>query len=120
MTDRAALLDYADHLLDGTLPLGSRSTRVAAVMARSAFEDWLDEQCPWAVTAVIRPSTSAQLGVLDALDDADVGQRAKRVWHGLSRMCHHHAYELQPSPAEVRALVAEVRQLDRSPHQSHP
>ena len=57
MTDRAALLDYADHLLDGTLPLGSRSTRVAAVMARSAFEDWLDEQCQWAVTAVIRPST---------------------------------------------------------------
>jgi len=120
MTDRAALLDYADHLLDGTLPLDSRSTRVAAVMARSAFEDWLDEQCQWAVTAVIRPSTSAQLAVLDALDDADVGQRAKRVWHGLSRMCHHHAYELQPSPAEVRELVAELRQLDRPPHQSHP
>ena len=113
MSDRGALLDYADQLIDGALDLGARSTRVAAVLARSAFEDWLDEQCPWAATATARPSTSAKLAVLDALDDdTDFGERAKRVWHGLSRVCHHHSYELQPSPHEVRQLVAEVRRLD--------
>ena len=120
MTDRAALLDYADHLLDGSLPLGSRSTRVAAVMARSAFEDWLDEQCTWAATAQKRPSTKAKLAVLDVLDEADVGARAKRVWHGLSRMCHHHSYELQPSPAEVRRWSprCDSSTVDATP--SHP
>jgi hypothetical protein len=112
MSDRGALLDYADQLIDGSLELGARSTRVAAVLARSAFEDWLDEQCPWAATAATRPSTSAKLAVLDALDDSAVGERAKRVWHGLSRVCHHHSYELHPSPYEVRQLVTEVRLLD--------
>lgn len=113
MTDRSALLDYADQILDGTVALGSRSTRVAALLARGAFEEWLDEQCPWATAGPHRPTTRSKLAVLDALDrDADVGERAKRIWHALSRICHHHAYELQPSPAEVRLLVAMVRQFD--------
>lgn len=112
MTGRAALLDYADQILDGTVELGSRSTRVAALLARSAFEEWLDGQCPWA-SVTRRPSTKSKLAVLDALDgEADTGERAKRIWHALSRVCHHHAYELQPSPAEVRLLVAAVRQFD--------
>jgi hypothetical protein len=115
VTDRAALLDYADQLLDGSLDLGARSARVAAVLARSAFEDWLDEQCPWAVTAAVRASAASKLAVFDALDDAGRGATAKRVWHGLSRMCHHHSYELQPSPAEVRLLVSALRQLDGPP-----
>ena len=41
----------------------------------------------------------------------ELGERAKRVWHGLSRAVHHHAYELQPSVAEVRQLVKQVRVL---------
>jgi hypothetical protein len=109
MTKRSELLDHADRLLDGSVALGPRATRVAAVLARSAFEDWLDLQCPWA-TAPKRPSTKSKLAVL-GVDDAAVGEHAKRVWHGLSRVCHHHAYELQPSPHEVRQLLAEVRQL---------
>lgn len=113
MTARSALLDYADQILDGTVALGSRSTRVAALLTRGAFEQWLDEQCPWAATAPRRPTTKSKLAVLDALDgDADTGERAKRIWHALSRICHHHAYELQPSPAEVRQLVVAVREFD--------
>jgi hypothetical protein len=111
MTERAALLDYADRLLDGSVALGARATRVAALLARSAFEDWLDQQCAWA-TAPKGPSTKAKLAVLGVLDDTDLGERAKRVWCGLSRVCHHHSYELQPSPHEVRQLVTEVRRLD--------
>ncbi|MGA8254169.1 MAG: hypothetical protein WB989_27045 [Mycobacterium sp.] len=40
-----------------------------------------------------------------------MGERARRVWHSLSQAVHHHAYELQPSPAEVRHLVGQVRDL---------
>jgi hypothetical protein len=115
MSDRAALLDYADWILDGTVALGARSARVAALLARSAFEDWLDEQNPWAVTAVTaarRPTTASKLVALSTRDEPEVGHRANRAWDGLSRACHRHSYELQPSPAEVRQLVAAVRQLD--------
>ena len=112
MSDRAALLDYAEQILDGTVELGARSARVAALLARSAFEDWLDEQNPWAVTAVQRPSAASKLVALSTGEDPDVGRRAQRAWAGLSRACHHHAYELQPSPSEVRQLVAAVRGLD--------
>jgi hypothetical protein len=112
MTERAALLDHADRLLDGSVALGARATRVAALLARSAFEDWLDSQSPWAATMPKPASAKAKLAVLGVLDDTDLGERAKRVWYGLSRVCHHHSYELQPSPHEVRQLVADVRQLD--------
>jgi hypothetical protein len=112
MSDRGALLDHAEQILDGTVALGARSARVAALLARSAFEDWLDEQNPWAVTSPSRPTTASKLVALCTRDDRNVGHRATRAWDGLSRACHHHSYELQPSPAEVRQLVAAVRKLD--------
>ena len=113
MTDRAALLDYADELLDGKIPLGSRGPRTAALLARCALEDWLDERSStWSTPQGLRPTTNSKLVALSALQDAELGERVKRAWHGLSRACHHHAYELQPSAAEIRRLVAQVRELD--------
>lgn len=58
------------------------------------------------------PTTSSKLIALGALQGMELGERAKRVWHGLSRAVHHHAYELQLSVAEVRQLVGHVRALD--------
>jgi hypothetical protein len=112
VTDRAALLDYAEDLLDGTVTLGVCGPRVAALLARRAFEDWLDERSPWAAASAKRPTTTSKLVVLGSLHGIDIGNRAKRIWHGLSRACHRHSYELQPSAAEVRELLAAVRALD--------
>jgi hypothetical protein len=112
MTDRAALLDYADEVLDGTVDLGARGPRTAAVLSRLAFEDWLNEASTWLPAGQDRPTTNSKLVVLSALRGVELGEDAKRVWHALSRACHHHAYELQPSVAEVKRLVAAVRQLD--------
>ncbi|AWT52263.1 hypothetical protein D806_012750 [Mycolicibacterium smegmatis MKD8] len=112
MTYRAELLSYADEVLDGTVDLGVRGPRTAALLARRAFEDWLDEiSRSWAVHADSdrAPTTASKLVVLGALRGETVGETAKRVWHGLSRAVHHHAYELQPSVAEVRSLVRQVR-----------
>jgi hypothetical protein len=108
---QAALLAYADDVLAGRIALGARGPRAAAVLARLAFEDWLDEQSGWAPTDVSRPTTTSKLVVLGALRGGELGERAQRVWHGLSLACHHHAYELQPSTAEVKRLTAEVRTL---------
>ncbi len=113
MTDRAALLDYADELLDGSIALGARGTRTAALLARCALEDWLNEQsATWSPPGTNRPTTNSKLVVLSALRGGELGDCAKAAWHALSRACHHHAYELQPSAAEVKRLVTEVRNLD--------
>jgi hypothetical protein len=54
------------------------------------------------------PTTSSKLVALGALQGIGLGGRAMRVWHGLSRAVHHHAYELQPSVSEVQ-LLGQVR-----------
>lgn len=112
MIGRAKLLDYADDVLDGRIALGPRAARTAALLARLALEDWLNEQsAPWCAASYKPPTTTSKLVVLSQKEGSEVGERAKRVWHSLSRAVHHHAYELQPSPTEVRHLVGQVRGL---------
>ena len=111
MTERAAMLKHAEQVLDGKVSLGSSGPRTAALLARCAFEDWLDEQsASWAPNYPI-PSTRSKLVVLEVLGDSAKGVQARRLWDALSRTVHHHAYELQPSVAEVRHLVEQVRGL---------
>lgn len=112
MTGRTKLLEYADQVLDGQIALGPRAARTAALLARLALEDWLNEQsAAWCATGQKPPTMTSKLVVLSRVKGAEVGERARRVWHALSRAVHHHAYELQPSPAEVRHLVGQVRDL---------
>lgn len=116
MTERAELLTYADQVLDGTVELGARGPRTAALLARRAFEDWLDEvSASWMSDTVSDrpPTTTSKLVALAALHGSAVSEHAKQVWHGLSRAVHHHAYELQPSVGEVRHLVVQVRTVCR-------
>jgi hypothetical protein len=115
MTGRAALLDYADQLLDGAFGLGARGPRTAALLARSALEDWLDEQsASWLSPGLGFPTIRSKVVALASIQGATVGEQVRRVWHGLSRAVHHHAYELQPSVAEIRHLVGEVRELEQA------
>jgi hypothetical protein len=110
--DRAGLLDYAEQVLDGQVALGSSGPRTAALLARCAFEEWLDEQsAAWSSTSYPFPTTTSKLIALEALSNNDLGARARQIWSALSRTVHHHAYELQPSAAEVRHLVEQVRGL---------
>lgn len=112
MTNRPELLDYAGQLLDGSITLGARGARTAALLTRCALEDWLDDQsATWSMAPRLRPTTRSKLVVLGALRGPETGERAKRAWHDLSRACHHHAYELQPSITEIRQLLRQVRQL---------
>jgi hypothetical protein len=115
MIGRAALLDYADDVLDGTIALGPRAARTAALLGRLALEGWINEQSTsWSSAGEKSPTMNSKLVVLGRNRGANVGERARRVWHSLSRAVHHHAYELQPSAAEVRHLVGQVRALESS------
>ena len=116
MTDREELLNYAEQVLDGAVQLGARGSRTAALLTRPAFEDWLDDiSAPWStqVTADRPPTTMSKLVALGALHGVELGERANRVWHGLSRAVHHHAYELQPTVAEVRQLLQQTKAVCR-------
>ncbi len=113
MSDSTALLDYADQVLGGDVDLGGSAPRTAALLARCALEVWLDDQSQaWMSRELPYPSTRSKLVALEVLrDDPSLGDRARAVWSALSRAVHHHAYDLQPSAAEVRHLVTQVRGL---------
>ncbi len=109
MTD---LLAVAESVLDGTVSVpGGHAPRAAAVLARQAFEELVDQQCLAVAPGLVGPSMRSKLIILSALVDPEGGERAQAAWAGLSQSCHHHSYELQPTAWEVRDLIALVRGL---------
>jgi hypothetical protein len=86
------------------------SSRMAAFLARRALEeviarcDDLAASAPWA-------STRSKLLILRALDEPGIADRASVAWNRLSTACHLHAYEMQPSVAEVEQLCGVIAGL---------
>jgi hypothetical protein len=76
-----------------------------------ALEEIIDERC--ADLAAPAPSATARskLLILRALDTAETGDRAAAAWNRLGNACHLHAYEMQPSTAEVEQLCGVVAGL---------
>lgn len=109
-----SLLQAADNLLTGDAA-GTRGLwpRVTAVLVRGALEDALDEL--WSATepACKDASGRAQLLLLPhyLTDDPDLVADVREAWSGLSRACHHHAYELPPTSAELRGWWSTVDRL---------
>ena len=90
---------------------GALSPRMAAFLARRAVEEVIDQRCadlgasaPWA-------SWRSKLLILRALDKRESADRAAMAWNRLSNCCHVHAYEMQPSAAEVEQLCGVVADL---------
>ena len=105
--DPWAVLAAVDRLLAAG---GDRAGRRTAVrLLRLAVEQAVDRV--WHVgglPAMTRVSRRAQFLVLAhaARDDAarDAAREAAAAWAALSTGCHHHAYELTPTAAEVADL----------------
>ncbi|SKM38625.1 Uncharacterised protein [Mycobacteroides abscessus subsp. abscessus] len=117
--DAELLLTRAHALLDS--PDGAavgNSARLAAFLARQAVEDLIDARCA-ALTGVqtVVGNARAKLAVLKSLDTTPAGAALVDAWHQLTGFCHHHAYQLSPTVAEVRAQCAAVERdcLGRSP-----
>lgn len=118
-TDAEALLARAGKLLDSPdrTVLGN-SARLAAFLARQAVEDLLDARCAELTgVQVVVGTARAKLAVLKSLDTTPAGPALIDAWHQLTGFCHHHAYALSPTVAEVRAQCVAVQRdcLGRSP-----
>lgn len=106
----ATLLDDARALVQRG-PVGVWP-RAAALCARRALEEALDQL--WRVRApgLEDASTRAQLVALPAYvnDDVLAGDVAF-TWNALSEACHHHDYELAPTAGELDARFDVIARL---------
>ncbi|GAB3417993.1 hypothetical protein [Flindersiella endophytica] len=82
--------------------------RACVWLTRLALESALDElwkaRLPQARGAPMR----AQLLLLPDFVGTDVAEQARRAWLSLSRVAHHHSFELAPTVVELRAWHSDV------------
>lgn len=101
MATARALVDRARDVLhrDTSMPR-FHAVRIAAWLGRLALETLvtatLDADGIRAADATMR----TRLGCLQILEP-ELAPDAATLWWGLSRCCHHHAYELAPSATEI-------------------
>lgn len=105
------LLDQAQQILATRTNAGGLSSRMAAFLARRALEELVDARCANLAAPAAWASMRTKLLILRALDDADAADHAAIAWNRLSNACHLHAYEMQPSVAEVEQLCGVVAGL---------
>jgi hypothetical protein len=76
--------------------------RAVAVLGRQALEHALDDFWSAEAPLVRAVPRHPQLVCLGAyLPAGDVVSGVRAAWHGLSRACHHHVYELPPTAEEL-------------------
>jgi hypothetical protein len=104
------LLGQARRML-ATRGTGGSSPRMAAFLARRALEEVIDQRCADLGAPVSSATTRSKLLILRVLDTAEAADRAALAWNRLSHACHLHAFEMQPSAAEVEQLCGVVAEL---------
>ena len=83
-----------------------------ALLARQSIESSLDDFWGRRAPGMRECSMRAQLLCLPwLLGDTRLAMDVGYAWYALSRVCHHHAYELLPLPVELDGLVAVARRL---------
>ena len=112
--DAANLLGLGRALACGDLQLpGTSGPRGACIIARQALEQVVAEllqarglECAQATMRTklicLRQSYAAEPGLVF---------QAETAWWRLSVACHHHAFELAPTPTQALVLVEDVARL---------
>lgn len=111
-TTPAELIGHARAILAGQHGIpAAQTTRAAAILARQALEDITRRLCVAANADLARANERSRLVVLRWLVGDGTADLAGAAWWGLSRLCHHHAYELTPTVGEVAHLVDQAAAL---------
>ena len=107
------LADAAERMLvDPSDVLFGCWARAAALLARQSLEMATDLLWRSRAPIMVQCSMSAQLLVLPSfLRDQEAARDASYAWGALSRVCHHHAYELPPTASELRSLIELTRRV---------
>jgi hypothetical protein len=93
-------LGHADQLLRMTAVAGLWP-RCCVWLIRIALERAVDALCLDRYGVLV--STRAQLLTLPKFVDADIAHDTAQLWYALSRVAHHHDYELAPTADELRS-----------------
>lgn len=104
----AELLGQARRIL---ATRGGHSPRLAAFLARRALEEVVEQRCADLGAAAPWATSRSKLLILRVLDTPEAADRAAVAWQRLSNACHVHAFEMQPSSAEVENMCGVVAEL---------
>lgn len=86
--------------------------RAVALLGRQALEAALDDHWRTRAPGVEECPMRTQLICLPVfLSDAPLAERASYAWWALTRACHHHPYDLAPTPSELADLLGTVEEL---------
>lgn len=96
-----------------TLTPGLRA-RAAAALLRLALDEAMDDFWRSVSPRMVHSRGRTKALCLDWYVSPSVGRQWYVVWSALSAACHHHTYELPPTPAEVRAWHGDVTELLRA------
>jgi len=108
------LLSAADDLLRDAHPdLAGAWPRAVAILCRQALEGSMFDLWRAKAPGVEDASYRAQLLCLRFYVAPAVAECADETWTALSRACHHHAYELLPTAAELGTWLESVDELVR-------
>ena len=97
------ILDRPEFGIEGVWP------RTAAFLGRQSLESALDQQWEASLPQMRYATRATQLACIDQfVKDAVVVDGVRTAWSALSRVCHHHPYELSPTAAELEMWLAKV------------
>ncbi|HXF74445.1 MAG TPA: hypothetical protein VNO79_17820, partial [Actinomycetota bacterium] len=95
--------------LEAERPAPGVWSRAAAVLGRQALEQALSDLWRRVAPGVDQTPIRAQLICFRGLlGDGELGARVEYLWWILTRACHHHPYELDPTAEEVEGWLDEV------------
>lgn len=103
------LLRLADAYLEAATPGRVRQT---CWIARRGLEQIVEQLLRVRRLEMSQASMTSKLITLQVFyDNTPIPALAWHSWQVLSRACHHHAYELSPTYAEVRGWLEDVHTL---------
>lgn len=100
------VLDRPESGLEGVWP------RTAAYLGRQSLEAALDAYWTNVLPNMRDANRRTQLICLEQfMNDKVIVDGVRIAWGSLSRVCHHHPYELAPTATELEAWLSQVERL---------
>ncbi|WP_243795361.1 hypothetical protein [Saccharopolyspora gloriosae] len=111
MSASAVRLRHAERLLNGRLEVSGVWPRCCAWLLRLALENALRELWGQRRPELSACSRRAQLLALQMFTGMDTARATAELWYALSRVAHHHDYDLSPTAAELRDWHYRAREV---------